>query len=92
MLVVVTAAVIGTACGDNGPVDPTASFTPVQLTESRFVVEWPYNVPLDARYDFSGGVCRMWVYATDKPFSRTLSDAARTESNRWLQSIWYINC
>jgi hypothetical protein len=80
MLVVVTAAVIGTARGDDGAADPTAGFTPVQLTESRFVVEWPYNVPLDARYEFSGGVRRMWVYATDKPFSRTLPGAARTET------------
>jgi hypothetical protein len=65
MLVVVTAAVIGTARGDDGAADPTAGFTPVQLTESRFVVEWPYNVPLDARYEFS---------------SRTLPGAARTET------------
>ncbi|KAK1662766.1 hypothetical protein QYE76_050928 [Lolium multiflorum] len=57
----------------------TAGFTPVRLTESQFVVQKPYNVPLDARYKFAGGVRRLWVYSTDKPGSPTHPGGARTE-------------
>ncbi|KAK1662765.1 hypothetical protein QYE76_050933 [Lolium multiflorum] len=80
LLVALTVVVIGsTARGDDGA-NALAGFTLVPMTESRFIVEWPYNVPLDARYEFAGGVRRMWVYSTDKPFSRTLPGAARTET------------
>jgi hypothetical protein len=72
---VLTAAVIGTARGDDRF---TAGFTPLRLPESKFVVQKPFNVPLDERYDFTDGVRRMWVYSTDKPIS-THPGGARTE-------------
>ncbi|XP_020153051.1 citrate-binding protein-like [Aegilops tauschii subsp. strangulata] len=60
LLVVVTAVVIGTARGRSGSGDHlTAGFTRVRLTESQFVVQKPYDVLLDARYEFSGGIRRM---------------------------------
>ncbi|XP_020199148.1 citrate-binding protein-like [Aegilops tauschii subsp. strangulata] len=72
-----TAVVIGMAHAG----DPlTAGFTPVRLTESQFVVQRPYDVPLDARYEFAGGVRRMWAYSTDKPMSATHPGGARTET------------
>ena len=77
VLVVVTAVVIGTARGSGDHL--TAGFTRVRLTESQFVVQKPYNVPLDARYEFAGGVRRMWVFSTDKPGSATHPGGARTE-------------
>jgi hypothetical protein len=74
--------VIGEAArGDVGGDALTAGFTRVLMTETRFVVQRPYDVPLDARYELAGGVRRMWVYSTDKPFSPTeVPGAARTET------------
>jgi hypothetical protein len=72
---VVTMAAMGAARASS----LTAGFTPVRLTESQFVVQKPYNVPLDARYKFAGGVRRLWVYSTDKPGSPTHPGGARTE-------------
>jgi hypothetical protein len=57
----------------------TAGFTRVRLKESQFVVQKPYDVPLSERYQQSGGVRRMWVFATDKPGSATHPGGARTE-------------
>ncbi|CAO2147800.1 unnamed protein product [Urochloa humidicola] len=57
----------------------TAGFTRVKLTESQFVVQKPYDVPLHERYEQSGGVRRMWVFSTDKPISSSHPGGARTE-------------
>ena len=38
-----------------------------------------YDVPLHERYEQSGGVRRMWVFATDKPGSANHPGGARTE-------------
>ncbi|KAL6870751.1 hypothetical protein ACP4OV_014599 [Aristida adscensionis] len=57
----------------------TAGFTRVPLMESQFVVQKPYDVPLPERYEFAGGVRRMWVFATDKPISASHPGGARTE-------------
>ncbi|GJN28214.1 hypothetical protein PR202_gb16313 [Eleusine coracana subsp. coracana] len=57
----------------------TAGFTRVNLRESQFVVQKPWNVPLDQRYEFAGGVRRMWVFDTDKPGSPNHPGGARTE-------------
>ncbi|KAM0921133.1 hypothetical protein ACQ4PT_007031 [Festuca glaucescens] len=92
LVVVVTAVAIGsTARGDDGGDALTAGFTRVLMTETRFVVQRPYNVPLDERYEFAGGVRRMWVYSTDKPFNRTLPGAARTETKinkEYSSGVW----
>ncbi|CAO2143393.1 unnamed protein product [Urochloa humidicola] len=57
----------------------TAGFRRVKLTESQFVVQKPYDVPLHERYEQSGGVRRMWVFSTDKPISSSHPGGARTE-------------
>ncbi|GJN06896.1 hypothetical protein PR202_ga24669 [Eleusine coracana subsp. coracana] len=57
----------------------TAGFTRMNLRESQFVVQKPWNVPLDQRYEFAGGVRRMWVFNTDKPGSPNHPGGARTE-------------
>ncbi|KAF7023994.1 hypothetical protein CFC21_036413 [Triticum aestivum] len=93
VLVVVTAVVIiGTArAGSSSGDHLTAGFTRVSLPESKFVVQKPYNVPLDARYEFAGGVRRMWVYSTDKPASSTHPGGARTEikiNEVYTSGVW----
>lgn len=57
----------------------TAGFTRVNLRESQFIVQKPWNVRLDQRYEFAGGVRRMWVFDTDKTTSATHPGGARTE-------------
>jgi hypothetical protein len=57
----------------------TAGFSRVKLSESLFVVQKPYDVPLHERYEQCGGVRRMWVFDTDKPISATHPGGARTE-------------
>ncbi|KAL5100170.1 hypothetical protein RYX36_004497 [Vicia faba] len=49
--------------------DPTYGFTSVPLTEANFVVQKPWNIPVEQRYSFIDGVHRFWVYAHDKPYS-----------------------
>jgi hypothetical protein len=57
----------------------TAGFSRVMLNESQFVVQKPYALPLNERYDPCGGVRRFWVFATDKPISATRPGYPRTE-------------
>ncbi|XP_011044232.1 PREDICTED: citrate-binding protein-like [Populus euphratica] len=59
--------------------DPTDGFTPVPLTEANFVLQKPYNVPLNERYSYEDGVRRLWVYATDKPHDPSSNTQPRTE-------------
>ncbi|GJM87911.1 hypothetical protein PR202_ga03917 [Eleusine coracana subsp. coracana] len=49
----------------------TAGFVKVDLPESSFAVQIPYDVPVDQRYryDAATGVHTFWVYADDKPFN-----------------------
>ncbi|TVU51001.1 hypothetical protein EJB05_02402, partial [Eragrostis curvula] len=59
----------------------TAGFTKVDIPESSFVVQSPYNVPVDQRYrnDAATGVRTFWVYADDKPFNTVTPTNPRTE-------------
>ncbi|TVU26709.1 hypothetical protein EJB05_29266, partial [Eragrostis curvula] len=69
----------------------TAGFTRVNLRESQFVVQKPWDVPLDQRYEFAGGVRRMWVFATDKPGSPFHPGGARTEikiNKIYTSGVW----
>ncbi|KAL6658348.1 hypothetical protein ACP70R_003934 [Stipagrostis hirtigluma subsp. patula] len=69
----------------------TAGFTRVPLKESQFVVQKPYDVSLADRYEFAGGVRRMWVFATDKPTSATHPGGARTEikiNEIYTSGVW----
>lgn len=59
--------------------DPTAGWT-----RTSFSYSWqkPWNLDLGERHGYSGGVHRMWVYATDEPFEEGSSTDPRTEM-RW---------
>ncbi|PNT37517.1 hypothetical protein POPTR_005G193200v4 [Populus trichocarpa] len=59
--------------------DPTDGFTPVPLTEANFVLQKPYNVPLNERYSYEDGIRHLWVYATDKPHDPSSNTQPRTE-------------
>ena len=39
--------------------EPTEGFTQVPLKNANFVIQKPYNIPLDQRYSFKDGVHRM---------------------------------
>lgn len=60
-------------------VDPTAGFTAVELTEDRFKLDKPYDLPPEQQYQFRDGVRRMWVYCTDKPLSPGSPTKPRSE-------------
>jgi hypothetical protein len=67
-------------CGQcSAGVDPTLGFIAVNLTEDRFKLHHPYDLPPEQRYEFRDGVRRMWVYCTDKPFSRGSTTKPRSE-------------
>ncbi|WP_200307245.1 polysaccharide lyase family 7 protein [Streptomyces adelaidensis] len=59
--------------------DPTDGWT-----KTAFTYSWqkPWNLDLSDRHSYSGGVHRMWVYATDEPFEEGNSTDPRTEM-RW---------
>ncbi|XP_024310821.1 citrate-binding protein-like [Brachypodium distachyon] len=81
-LLLLLAVVVGTAAargGDDGKDPLTTGFRPVRLTESQFIVQKPYDVPLRDRYEHTGGVRRMWVFSTDKSIRRNHPGGARTE-------------
>ncbi|KAL6641835.1 hypothetical protein ACP70R_020016 [Stipagrostis hirtigluma subsp. patula] len=61
--------------------DLTAGFTKVDVPESSWVVQSPYDVPVDQRYryDAATGVRTFWVYAGDKPFNTVTPTNPRTE-------------
>ncbi|CAN1222239.1 Citrate-binding protein [Linum grandiflorum] len=59
--------------------DPTKGFTEVPLKPSNFVLQKPFDIPLDKRYSFIDGVHRMWVYSDDKPFNPSTHTMPRTE-------------
>ncbi|KAF8012010.1 hypothetical protein BT93_I0208 [Corymbia citriodora subsp. variegata] len=60
-------------------IDPTEGFTSLPLTQSNFVVQRPYDVPVDQRYSLEDGVHKLWVLDTDKPHSPTSQTKPRTE-------------
>jgi hypothetical protein len=59
--------------------DPTDGWT-----QTSFTYSWqkPWNLDLSDRHSYSGGVHRMWVYATDEPFQEGSDTDPRTEM-RW---------
>ncbi|XP_020695023.2 citrate-binding protein-like [Dendrobium catenatum] len=59
--------------------DPTDGFTSLPLSEANFVVQKPYNMPLNDRYSYINGVHKMWVYSTDKPYKAGSPTDPRTE-------------
>lgn len=67
------------SCIRSSGADPTSGFTAVELTEDRFKLHKPYDLPPEQRYEFRDGVRRMWVFCTDKPFSPGSPTKPRTE-------------
>ncbi|XXG65140.1 hypothetical protein AAC387_Pa05g2919 [Persea americana] len=59
--------------------DPTIGFVELPLNSSNFVIHKPYNLPVSARYRFTRGIHRLWVFSTDKPLSLTGNTSARSE-------------
>ena len=59
--------------------DPTARFEKVELSDSDFVVQSPYNVPKSQRFQYRNGVRTFWVYRNDKPFNTATHTNPRSE-------------
>lgn len=59
--------------------DPTDGFTQVPLEQHNFILQKPYNVPLQERYGYKDGVRSFWVYNKDKPFKPDSTTRPRTE-------------
>ncbi|OEL31983.1 Citrate-binding protein [Dichanthelium oligosanthes] len=59
--------------------DPTLGLTAIELTEDRFKLHKPYDLPPEQRYEFRDGLRRMWVYCDDKPFSPGSPTKPRSE-------------
>jgi len=59
----------------------TSGFVQVELTESNFKVQRPYDVPENQRYSYDNvtGVRTFLVYAGDKPFNTVTGTNPRTE-------------
>lgn len=53
-------------------------------TQTSFAYSWrkPWHLDLSDRHAYSGGIHRMWVYATDEPFEEGSCTDPRTEM-RW---------
>ncbi|RXH85519.1 hypothetical protein DVH24_009340 [Malus domestica] len=72
--------------------DPTDGFTPVPLTEDNFVLQKPYNEPLDDRYSYKDGVRSFWIYNHDKPFKADSTTRPRSElrisGHDYSSGIW----
>jgi hypothetical protein len=67
------------AAGRGGNDEPTAGFEKVELSDSDFVVQSPYNVPKSQRFQYRNGVRTFWVYRNDKPFNTATHTNSRSE-------------
>jgi len=56
--------------------DPTSGWTEDPLS---YKVQSPYNLPVSARFTITDGVYHLWVFKTDKPFSKGNTTRPRTE-------------
>lgn len=63
----------------NSSADPTDGFSEVPLTEDNFLIQKPYDKPLNERYSYKNGIRRFWVYENDKPFKVGSPTRPRTE-------------
>ncbi|KAK4253093.1 hypothetical protein QN277_010913 [Acacia crassicarpa] len=74
--------------------DPTDGFTLVPLTDANFVIQKPYDIPLEQRYSFKDGVHRLWVYADDKPLDPSSNTQPRTEIHiaglDYSSGVWHF--
>jgi len=68
-----------TAASRGGNDDPTSGFEKVELSDSDFVVQSPYNVPKSQRFQYRNGVRTFWVYRNDKPFNTATHTNPRSE-------------
>jgi len=59
--------------------DPILGFAAIELTEDRFKLHKPYDLPPEQRYEFRDGVRRMWVFCDDKPLSPGSPTKPRSE-------------
>ena len=77
----VVLALASSASAIDGSSNLTAGFVQVELTESNFKVQRPYDVPENQRYSYDNvtGVRTFLVYAGDKPFNTVTGTNPRTE-------------
>ncbi|KAI4374180.1 hypothetical protein MLD38_012204 [Melastoma candidum] len=62
-----------------GEVDPTEGFENLPFNTSFYHIQKPYDVPVEKRYSFEGGIHDCWVYADDKPHTPNSRTLPRTE-------------
>lgn len=68
----------------------TQGFSPVTLDNSNFIIQKPYNIPINQRYIFANGVHQFWIYPSDKPFTNETSTQPRTEIRISVSLIYMI--
>ncbi|KAM0905325.1 hypothetical protein ACQ4PT_017494 [Festuca glaucescens] len=79
-LVVVVGLLCAVGAAADGS-DLTVGFAKVDLQSGDFLVQSPYDVPVDQRYryDAGTGVRTFWVYTADKAFNAVTPTNPRTE-------------
>ncbi|KAL6906126.1 hypothetical protein ACP4OV_003727 [Aristida adscensionis] len=91
-LLLLLIVVASSGCGrSSGAGDPTAGFAAVELTEDRFKLDKPYNLPPEQRFEVCDGVRRMWVYCSDEPFRPGSPTKPRTEillNKTYTSGVW----
>jgi hypothetical protein len=82
MLILASAILFAAAVGLPGAAvyaDPISGVDGWQSAPVHFKVQSPYDIPVSHRYSESHGVYHVWVYNTDKPFSKGNTTRPRTE-------------
>ncbi|CAL5187524.1 unnamed protein product [Lathyrus oleraceus] len=91
-LILLSLIIHQTTSFSSAAIDPTQGFTHVSLDNSNFVIQKPYNVPVNQRYNFTNGVHQFWIYPTDKPFLSGSNTKPRTEirisKHEYTSGIW----
>ncbi|KAL8133083.1 hypothetical protein AgCh_008518 [Apium graveolens] len=59
--------------------DPTRGFTSLPFNTSFYHIQKPYDRQENERYSFINGVHKLWVFADDKPLSRSSPTKPRSE-------------
>ncbi|CAK8539371.1 unnamed protein product [Lathyrus sativus] len=91
-LILLSLIIHQTTSFSSAAIDPTQGFTHVSLDNSNFVIQKPYNLPVNQRYNFTNGVHQFWIYPTDKPFMSGSNTKPRTEirisKHEYTSGIW----
>ncbi|KAK1628528.1 hypothetical protein QYE76_002843 [Lolium multiflorum] len=88
---VILLVTLWTLCCHAAGADPTTGFTAVEVSEDRFKLHKPYDLPPEQRYELRDGVRRLWVYCDDKPFSAGSPTKPRAEillNRTYSSGVW----